>query len=270
MLPLPIANPVLLGAVAGLTECLPISSEGHLALVQILFGPEVNRLGLGTLLEVGTLFSVAFWLRRVLRSVLSGRASSGAQALGFTTPQGRDALLLLVASLPMAAMSLALRSTAERWMYSPRSVGLGFCATSAMLVSTYWLREGKRVDPGIPAALLVGVAQGLATLPGLSRAGSTIVCLLWLGLRRERAFELGVLLCLPALLVRFLLGLPEVEGSPLWLGVGLVSASVAMLMGLVGLSVLRRLVERGHLALFAFWTLPVGLATLAMSLAWPG
>jgi undecaprenyl-diphosphatase len=270
MLPLPIANPVLLGAVAGLTECLPISSGGHLALVRILFGLEVNRLGMGTLLEMGTLLSVVLFLRRELAFAFGMRPRGRAQAPRFAAQQGRDALLILITSLPMVATSVALWSTAERWTHSPRWVGLGFCMTSVTLASSYWLGEGKKLDPGIGAALLVGVAQGLATLPGLSRAGLTIVSLLWLGLRRERAFELGLLMCLPAMLVRFLLGLPELERSLLWIGVGLVSASVAMLMGLLGLWLLRRLVEKGYLALFALWTLPVGLATLAMSLAWPG
>jgi undecaprenyl-diphosphatase len=118
-------------------------------------------------------------------------------------------------------------------------------------------------------ALLLGVAQGLAVLPGVSRSGSTIALAVWLGVRRERAFTLSMLMSLPAILGAVLLKVPGLVRSPGGLGPSVAGALVAALVGVAALVLLRRVVVRGRFALFALWTLPLALATLAMALAWP-
>jgi undecaprenyl-diphosphatase len=116
---------------------------------------------------------------------------------------------------------------------------------------------------------LLGVAQGLAVLPGLSRSGSTITVALWLGIRPDRAYELSMLMSLPAVTGALLLEAPRAIGAPAGLGTAAIGAGTAFVVGVVALAILRRVVTRGHFSLFAIWVLPVALATLALARAWP-
>lgn len=261
---------IMLGALQGITEFLPVSSDGHLALAQILFGVESGGLGLTVMLHTGTLVATAV----VLRAELIPALREGARGLVHpaswrSTAGGRDALTVLVASLPTAAIGLALDQAVERWTESPLVVGLGFGFTTLVLASTRWARDGTATHPTLVGALLLGVAQGLAVLPGVSRSGSTIALAVWLGLRRESAFTLSMLMSLPAVLGAVLLKVPGLARSPGGLGPSVVGALVAGLVGVIALVLLRRVVVQGRFALFALWTLPLALATLAMALAWP-
>jgi undecaprenyl-diphosphatase len=261
---------IMLGALQGLTEFLPVSSDGHLALAQILFDVEGGGLGLTVLLHAGTLVATAVVLRADLIPALrEGVRGLVHPASWRATAGGRDALVVLVASVPTAAIGLALDQAVERWIESPLVVGLGFCFTTLVLASTRWVRDGAATHPTAVGALLLGVAQGLAVLPGVSRSGSTIALALWLGLRRDRAFALSMLMSLPAILGAVLLKVPGLVRSPGGLEAGLVGALVAALVGVAALLLLRRVVLGGQFSLFALWTLPLALATLAMALAWP-
>jgi undecaprenyl-diphosphatase len=261
---------VVLGALQGLTEFLPVSSDGHLALAQILFGVQGGGLGLTVMLHAGTLVATVLVLRAELVPALrDGIRGLVRPAIWRVTTGGRDALVVLFASLPTAAIGLGLDQAVDRWTESPLVVGLGFCFTTLVLASTRWVRNGEATHPTPVGALLLGVAQGLAVLPGVSRSGSTIALALWLGVRRERAFTLSMLMSLPAILGAVLLKVPTLVRSPGALGSSLVGALVAALVGVVALLLLRWTVVRGSFSVFALWTLPLALATLAMALAWP-
>jgi undecaprenyl-diphosphatase len=261
---------VALGALQGVTEFLPVSSDGHLALAEILFGVEAGGLGLTVMLHAGTLVATCTVLRAELGAVLrDGVRGFVRPTLWRATSTGRDAFTVLLASVPTAAIGLALERTVDRLTESPLALGLGFCITTLVLASTHWARRGEATHPTQSGALLLGLAQGLAVLPGVSRSGSTIAVALWLGLRRERAFELSMLASVPAALGAVLLKLPGLVRSPAGLGASLFGAAAAALVGLGALLLLRRVVAEGRMALFALWTFPLALATLAMALAWP-
>jgi undecaprenyl-diphosphatase len=137
------------------------------------------------------------------------------------------------------------------------------------VVSTLWVRPGSREVPSYGGALLVGIAQGLAVLPGLSRSGMTITSALWLGVRPERAFELSFLMSLPAVFGAIVLESRHAMGETFPVTPALVGASVAFASGVLALLLLRRIVRNGRFALFALWTVPLALATLAMAAVWP-
>ncbi|HEY6078457.1 MAG TPA: undecaprenyl-diphosphate phosphatase [Polyangiaceae bacterium] len=268
--PLPLYESVVLGAIQGFTEFLPISSDGHLALTEMLFDFSTKGLALNVMLHVGTLLAtlVMLW-PRVRPALFDGLAACVKPSLFSTTPGARDALVVILASIPTALIGLGLRHAVERWTESPLAVGLGFLATSAVLIASRFARPGDAEQPGIVGALLVGVAQGLAVLPGLSRSGSTITLALFLGVRRERAFELSMLMSLPAVLGATLLEAPKAFAEPALLLPAALGAFVAFLVGLLALGLLRRIVVAGRFAWFAAWVLPLGLATLALAKAWP-
>lgn len=262
---------ILLGLLQGISEFLPISSSGHLALAGMLFGVEGAGLTLNVLLHVGTLAATVFVLReRLAQAVRSGFRALLQPSLFVTDHGGRDALFVVVASIPTALMGLALRDAVDAWTRSPLVVGLGFLVTAALLISTRFASQGAVEYPSARVALLLGIAQGVAVLPGISRSGATIAVALFLGIQRGRAFELSMLMSIPAVFGAALLELPGALESFRGWGPGLVGAAVACVSGIFAMLVLRRMVVGGNFPWFALWVLPLAVATLAMANSWPG
>jgi undecaprenyl-diphosphatase len=182
---------------------------------------------------------------------------------------GFDLGIVLVASLPTAAIGLLLRDAVEAWTRSPTAVAVGFFGTAAALSSTARLRRGKRETPSLKSALLLGVAQGLAVVPGLSRSGSTIAVALHSGIKPERAFELSMLMSLPAVAGAIMLEAPRaLQDTGSW-GALALGVTVAFGSGLFALRWLRSWVAQGKFSLFAFWVIPMAMLTLATASSWP-
>jgi undecaprenyl-diphosphatase len=266
----PYGDAALLGVVQGITEFLPISSDGHLALAEILFALKTGGLTFNVMLHAGTLLATLIMMRAQIGHALGGGLSALVQPRLFReTSGGRDALVVILASLPTAAIGLFLRDPVERWTESPLAIGLGFLGTTAVLMLAHASTPGDREQPSLAGALAIGFAQGLAVLPGLSRSGSTIAVALLLGVRRERAFELSMLVSLPAIVGALLLEGRHAVGTPFPGAPALVGTIVAFGTGLFALGLLRRIVVGGRFGWFAFWVGPLALATIGMGLAWP-
>ena len=188
-----------------------------------------------------------------------------------STPGGRDALTVLLASIPTAVLGSFLHAELGRTPATPLAVGLGFLGTATALVLAHFAGRGDRDQPTLRGALLLGVAQGLSAMPGLSRSGSTLAVALLLGLRPLRAFELSLLISLPALVGSSVLDARSLWGVPVSgeLSSALVGGLAALATGMLALHALRGLVVRRRLAWFAFWLGPLSLATLALGIAWP-
>jgi undecaprenyl-diphosphatase len=260
----------LLGLLQGISEFLPISSSGHLALAGMLFGIEGAGLTLNVLLHVGTLAATTIVLRqRLWHALSSGLHALVKPSLFLTDKGGQDALFVIVATLPTIALGLVLHDSVASWTNSPLAVGLGFLVTAVLLVSTLFAKAGAVEHPSVRVALLLGVAQGIAVLPGISRSGSTIAVALFLGIQRGRAFELSMLMSIPAVLgaaLFELLGASASFGG--WIP-GIIGAIVACFSGILAMLVLRRSVVGGNFPWFAMWVFPLSIATLAMARSWP-
>jgi len=261
---------ILLGFIQGVAEFLPISSDGHLALAALLFDVKEGGLTLTVMLHVGTLLATAL----VLRQRLGTAIAEGARALGnpeifSTTPGGRDALFVVGASVPTALIGLGLRDAVEVWTYSPWAIGFGFLATTLCLVVSVWAKPGLLESPGVRAALLVGVFQGLAVLPGVSRSALTITTLFFLGVQRGRAFELSMLMSIPAVFGAVLLESPHAVRDIQGVGMAVLGTVVAFVTGVIALLLLRSIVVSGRFAWFALWVGPLALATLALARSLP-
>lgn len=266
----PFEQAIVLGILQGLTEFLPISSDGHLALAQMLLEVEGGGLTLTVLLHAGTLLATILYFRQRITKVLVElwQHLRGGRLPPPSSP-GWDAVLVLAATVPTGLLGLALRDVVADWTREPLATGFGFIVTAGLLTSTLWARPGTLLAPTLVGALVIGFAQGLAVAPGVSRSGITIVTALWLGVRSERAFEFSMLMSVPAVAAALLL--ESIEGEA-WDGHGLAAAMGALVafgVGIGALALLRRVVSRGNLAWFALWVLPVALATLALAKAWP-
>jgi undecaprenyl-diphosphatase len=177
----------LLGLVQGLTEFLPVSSDGHLALFQAAFGE--GSLALDVALHAGTLLSMLLFFRSDLVRLLAGltsRTDDEPRAL-----ERRRLLLIVIATVPTGLIGLGLKHTVERLSMSLVAAGLGFLITAAFLLAgeRRGRREGGLSLRDIPLwhPVLIGLAQGAAVWPGWSRSASTIGLALVLGWRWDDA-----------------------------------------------------------------------------------
>jgi undecaprenyl-diphosphatase len=235
-----------------------------------LFGIETRGRGLYVFVHAGTLLATAFVLRkRATRSLQDGFLALGRKARLAETSGGRDALAVLIATVPSAVLGVLLRGLGLRWASQPLVVGLGFLTTTLVLVLSGLARKGDSEQPSHWGALAIGIAQGFSVLPGLSRSGSTIATALWLGVRPDRAFELSMLISIPAVVLTLILEATRAFGEE-GFGIALLPGAVfALATGILSLLALERIVKSGRFAWFALWVGPLSLATIAMGVAWP-
>ncbi len=266
LLDIGIVSALALGVVQGITEFLPISSDGHLAIASMLLGDVESSLAMVVLLHVGTLIATAIVLRTDVASLLLVLVSPSKWR---TTEEGHAIGTILVASVPTAIIGLALRDVVEPLSRSATVVGLCLLGSALAVGSTRWTAP-RAVDTSLSLpvwkALAIGVAQGLAVLPGLTRSGSTIGVAMLLGMSGPAAFRLSFLLSLPAIAGAAVLELrhPEVISE---LGAPAVAGAVmAFAVGLVALVGLRQIVARGRFWAFALYLVPLGLLLIAVDL----
>ncbi len=255
---------ILLGALQGLGEFLPVSSSGHLAVLLHFTGWDEHRfLPLIVALHLATTLAVLVYFRDRIGAMFRGlRGGPGAE-------EGRRMVLLLVAgSIPTALIGIILKEPLEALFTSPWATVVGWTVTGILLVAAEHLsRDGRSLPVTVPAALAVGVAQGVAIVPGISRSGATIAVALMLGVAREDAFAFSFLLSLPAVL-----GAMIIEGELGALAGGdvtVLAAGVvtAFALGLAALAWLSGLVRRGRLLPFSLycWVAAAATGTLLAS-----
>jgi undecaprenyl-diphosphatase len=269
----------VLGIVQGLTEFLPISSSGHLVLVQHLFGLHEAELSFDVSVHVGTLAAVILYFRHDILDMLGGlmRAFQGAVSRRATReadrPRVRLAGLIVLGSIPTAAIGLSLHGIADRLYASPLITGAMLLLTGGLLFATRPQRH-SRTDAGrtlealtIKDALMIGLVQGLAVMPGISRSGSTIAVGILTGIRHETAARFSFLLSIPAVAGAALLVLKDaLQQGGVHLPTCLLGGMTAMLVGYAALTLLVFLVQKGRLYLFAPYCWVVGSIAIAASL----
>lgn len=261
---------LLLGVVQGVTEFLPVSSSGHLALLQhFMPGISTPFLLFEVVVHLGTLCAIVLVLRRRL-AVLSRAALSflpGVDSAAGSAADRRWILLILYASLPTAAIGLLLRGPVEAVLHRPAAVGGALLVTGALLLVSERIGSRSRGPEGLGVldALLVGAAQGLSVVPGISRSGGTIAAALARGAQGEVAVEFSLLISLPAVSGATLL---VVLGGdrPLWttplapLAVGFAAAFVT---GVAALRALQWAVAKRKLLPFAVYCGLLGVGAIA-------
>ncbi|MBN1835318.1 MAG: undecaprenyl-diphosphate phosphatase [Spirochaetales bacterium] len=264
---------VLLGALQGVAEFLPISSSGHLVLVRHWWGLGDVPVLYDVLLHVSTLAVVVVVFRRRIAAILGalGRWLARGRKPGQRREEDRENLRLLgyivLGSIPTAVIGLLISRMEEGLLGEPRVVAALFLVTAAILLSTLAARGRKGYrEIGILAVLVIGTAQGIGVFPGISRSGITISAALLLGLQREKAGEYSFLLAIPAIVGALLLQLRQADAllaqvRPLALSAGVIASFV---VGLGALVLLLRLVRGGRLPWFAAYLVPLGVVGLVL------
>ncbi len=257
---------LFLGILQGLTEFLPVSSSGHLALAQMSFG----RLGLAfhqpgvvfdAMLHVGTATAVVWSERRQLGRWL-------------TTVDGRRLLgLLVLGTLATAVVAFPLRDLATAAFEQPMVIGVCLMITGLLVFSTRIFKRGHHTEATThwKHAALIGLIQGLAVFPGISRSGATITAGLGTGLDRAWAARFSFLMSVPAIAgatVVELLSEREalaIAGTNFW-GPTIIGGIAAAVVGLVALRLVIRMVSSRIFDRFAWYCLPLGAMVIALAI----
>jgi undecaprenyl-diphosphatase len=254
----------LLGLVQGLTEFLPVSSSGHLVLVGHLIGLPSTGLVFELLLHLATLAAVVFYYRSdVTGLIIAVPRALRSPRLGYIEDQEvRLGLLIIAASVPTAVIGLAFKDQFEALTAYPQAVGAALLVTAALLLAT--LIKPRQSDLNLRVALLIGLAQGLAITPGISRSGATIALALLLGIATMQAARFSFLISIPAIAGAALLklrdGLDQLELLP-----AMVGFLVASVSGYFALKWLVALVKARRFAAFAPYCAVVGLLAIGLA-----
>ena len=241
----------LLGAIQGLTEFLPVSSSGHLVLFQQFFPIGENHVLFDLVLHLGTLIPVLWFYRsQVLELVRDPIVGTGPF---FQRPGVRMLLLIGVATVPTGLIGVVFKDVFEALFATPAILTIPFAVTGTILFATRFAKQGSIELETMPIwlAAVLGLAQGLAITPGISRSGTTIAVALLFGMKRDFAARFSFLMSVPAISGAVLLKLGDAELAHLdlpSLGVGFVSS---MIVGYAALVFLVQLVRRGGLPWFA-------------------
>jgi undecaprenyl-diphosphatase len=260
-----VVETAILGVVQGLTEFLPLSSDGHLALGQKLLRTGGN-LEMTVLLHAGTLLATLLVFRKEVLGLFKELAAVLKDRGRLTTdPVAMEGVGVIVASVPTAIIGLLLKKRIEAWSHVSWIVAVCFMGTAlVLLVSRLGKeREGFRWTPKL--AFIVGLAQGAAVLPGLSRSACTIATALLLGAPPKDAFRFSFLISLPAVGGALLLELKDPGALARAGGTdGIIGAIVAFFVGLGALYALRGVVSRGKLWAFALYVIPLAILTFVL------
>ena len=260
---------LLLGIVQGITEFLPVSSSGHLVLLQNWFEVGNPPIVFDVMLHVATLMAVVVMFRAEITRLLRTGLGESVHALRnrgkqLKRPAGdvRYILFLSLGTIVTGLIGLAFEDSFEAAFSSPRAVGVALILTGLLLLGSRFAgRRGciENIDRVLWwQVVIIGLAQGAAVMPGLSRSGTTIVASLLLGLEKRFAVEFSFLLSIPIILAvaaKELLG----GGHAVFSGSFLVGMLAAFVVGYLSLYLLRRFVIRGKLHLFSLYCIPVGV-----------
>lgn len=273
-----IIKAILLGIIQGLCEFLPVSSSGHLALANSLFAlpPELDDLALNVLLHIGTLAAVAIMFHKdiweIIRSffTLIAKVFRGKFKLRDATLGERFVILLIIAVIPLVPAAL-LSGSIEVLMGYPFIIGLILILNAAMLYVSEKICKGEKnlEDVKPHNALVVGLFQVVAILPGLSRSGSTITGGLLQGFDRALAVKFSFILSIPAILGAAVLELPDfvssIPDTPTLLCY-VAGAITAMLVGIGAIKLITWISQHSTFRIFAYYCFAVGVFAIAFDL----
>ena len=274
-----ILTAIFLGFIQGVAEFLPISSSGHLAVLQNIFHMQTAEEGhmfFDVLLHLGTVVSivVVYWkdIVNIVRDTLDflRTARYADPSARKEHPGGRFLLKKKKKKMPLFLI-LPFHDSLEQLYYSTAFIGAAFILTGCVLFISDRMTPGRKNERTmrVTDALIIGVCQAIATIPGISRSGSTITAGIATGQSRGYAMKYSLLMSVPAVLGANLLSLIKaIKNDVDWssLPAYLIGTVVAMVVGYVSILLLQRLLKKGKFGKFAYYLWGVGVFTLIASL----
>lgn len=267
---------ILLGLIQGVAEFLPISSSGHLAIAEHLLGasgthpPEF----FDVLLHLGTLLAVfvAYWkdIRDMVVEFFCGVRDLAHHSTPVPVPPARRLILLIiVGTLPLFAV-LPIKDLVEGLADNMYFVGGALIVTGFLLFASDRVRKGRKTEKSATLldVFLVGVAQAIATCPGISRSGTTITAGCFLGFDRKFAVRYSFLMSIPAIFGANILSIKDALETVIWaeVPVYLVGVLVSAVVGYACIRLLKMIADKGKFGFFSYYCWTVGVLTIIMNL----
>lgn len=269
---------IVLGLVQGLSEFLPISSSGHLAVFQSLF--EINEdkvIFFAVLLHIGTLVSIFVVYHKdiyalikelflLFKDIFTGKGLRIKER-----PIRKLGIMIIVSSIPTAIMGLLFSDYIDKIFGSLTVIAICWIITGFILLFSEKLKNNKKEIEGMKYrnAIFIGICQGLAIMPGISRSGSTIVGSLVTGLKREFAVEFAFLISIPAILGSAILEFPKAIKAgiePSTIGPMIVGFLVAAISGYFAITTMIKIVSKHKMRYFSYYVWIIGLGTFIYSI----
>ncbi|MEI6499249.1 MAG: undecaprenyl-diphosphatase UppP [bacterium] len=261
-----ILQSIVIGATQGITEFLPISSSGHLIALPYIFRWPEHSLAYDVALHFGTAIALlAFFWRDWLRIIQGAFSKDTTKA---TSKYPRNLLWqILVASIPAMIVGLILDKYVENYFHSPILLAANFAIFGICLwaADKYSSQDQKLENMGYKKSILIGLAQCLALIPGVSRSGITMVAARTQGLNREESARFSFLLGTPAMVGAFVFKFKDISGGDLsisfWIGV-----ATSAIFGFVFIKFLLDYLKKGSFSVFAWYRLIFAAILLAVYL----
>lgn len=271
---------ILLGILQGLTEFLPVSSSGHLVLAQQFLGSKEPLVFFDVMLHVGTLAAVLVAYRDTIRQLVVG----GVSALGnsqlwkqpratlHTAPEVKFIYLILLGSMPTGIIAVVFKTQLESFFEEVRIVSIMLILTGAILQLPRLRRKSEETSDDSVRQLktwhapLIGIAQGCAITPGISRSGTTISLALFLGIPAKTAAEYSFLLSIPAILGAVALKVQDLGDTTIAIHIVGAGMLAAFIVGYIALRFLLVVLNRGKFSLFSYYCIALGVISLLIAL----
>jgi undecaprenyl-diphosphatase len=250
-----ILQAIILGFIQGITEWLPISSTGHLRIAEHYFGLTVPAL-FDVMLHVGTLIVTLAYFRKEILRVLKALAK-----LDFKSEDGVLIPLIIVGTIPTVIIGFLYGNELDTALSPILALGIGFLASGLVLYASKFGKENKLGITYVDA-LIIGVMQGLAIIPSVSRSGFTIAAALLLGTKREKAFKFSFLLSIPSIIGALGLTLYQQHSELITAGVDLAEilagVAISIVVSFFALKFLWRSIASRKFYLFSFYCFAIG------------
>lgn len=262
-------NSIILGIIQGLTEFLPVSSSGHLVIFQKLLNFNEPGIIFEVVVHIATLLAVIIYFRKdvvkLIIAIFNWKKNRTTEIKSYQ----HLLLFLIIASLVTAVIGFTFKDILESFFDNLFLVGIMLLVTGLILFISDKIKNTKREKLNIPSSLLIGFAQSIAIIPGISRSGVTITAGIFSGMKRELATKFSFLLSIPAILGTGLLKLKELNqvarSDGLWFSY-LIAGITAAIVGYFAIAILIKLIKKARLFYFSIYCWIVGLITIFVML----
>ena len=244
---------IILGIIQGITEFLPISSSGHLVIAQNILGIKSPGNTLEVLFHFGTLMSVVYVFIEDIKQIFLTMNEKNNQLFIF---------YIIIATLPAIFAGLLLKDYFVKIFDNVHLVGFALCSTGLLLIMSKRFKNNKK-EIAFSSSIVVGIAQAVAIIPGISRSGSTISICMYLGIPPKEAARFSFLLSIPVILGASILGFLEIESNNTFNNLTLtVAITTSFITGVLALKILLKILEAGSFHFFGFYCLIAGVSTI--------
>ncbi len=254
-----IIEALIFGIVQGITEFLPISSTAHIIIVELLLGYSFPGLAFEIYLHLASALAVIVYFRRDLGAVIGGFFAYFSDSTPANQVHFLFGVYIIIATLITGGLGVLLKGLVEVSMKTPPFIAGALTVTGTLLIIIERFRRyGRRTEKNMTYfdAIIVGLGQTLAVLPGISRSGATLVAALWMGLERETAVKYSFLLVIPVILGSTVLALGETSLNMFaFIGAGplIMAFTTSYIFSWIGIVWLINFLKRGRLLYFAIY-----------------